>query len=75
MEEKREIEVPYSEEELREIADTALTFADHSLVKDSLGRYIAWAGMASAVLELIREERIHNFTFPSPHNSNWKEEE
>jgi len=53
--------------ELETMRDRAARLSKMCFKSDSLFRGIAWSKLAVTVAEVIKEEEIHDFKFPSPH--------
>lgn len=56
------------ESRLKSVQTDAKNFAAVCLKDDSLIRGYLWSDLAMAIEEVIIEERLHDYTFPSPHN-------
>ena len=62
------MKVPANEKSLEVMLGEATNFASACFGKDSLHRGLAWSSFALAIRDILKEERLHNFEFPSPHN-------
>jgi hypothetical protein len=60
-------ETPLTRSEILILSTKTSEFATLCIKEDSLGRFYVWNSLSLALLNTLKEEELHSFTYPSPH--------